>query len=81
MMSEDVNMPLESAAPLPWYPPTCRRYDGSIPRYDSLRTIDQWTYIQVRKQEKEIEEAFDHYSAEKNFHEWGARVHQAMKIV
>jgi hypothetical protein len=50
-------------------------------RYDKLKTIEQWTFIEVRKQEKEIEEAFDIHSVEKNFHEWGARVTEAMKIV
>ena len=35
----------------------------------------------MRRQEREIEEAFDKYSVDNNFHEWGARVTEAMRIV
>ena len=50
-------------------------------RYDNLATIDRWTFISVRRQEREIEEAFDKHSFDNNFHEWGARVTEAMRIV
>lgn len=50
-------------------------------RYDNLATIERWTFINVRRQEREIEEAFDKYSVDNNFHEWGARVTEAMRIV
>ena len=35
----------------------------------------------MRRQEREIEEAFDKHSFDNNFHEWGARVTEAMRIV
>ena len=57
------------------------KYDFSHLRYDNLATIERWTFINVRRQEREIEEAFDKYSVDNNFHEWGARVTEAMRIV
>ena len=57
------------------------KYDFSHLRYDNLATIERWTFINVRRQEREIEEAFDKHSVDNNFHEWGARVTEAMRIV
>ena len=80
-MSYDIELPSDKAAPLPWYPPFCKAYDGVIPKYDKLKTIAHWTFISTRKAEKEIESAYHFHSPEKNFHEWGSRVNEAMKRV
>lgn len=79
-MSEDVEFPIDSPAPLPWMPPVCKRYEGTIAKYDKLKTLRQWTYISSKKREQDIEPAYDLHSPERNFHEWGARVTAAMKI-
>ena len=81
MMSSDIEFPSEHPAPLPWFPPICKSYEGTVPKYDQLKTIAKWTHISVKKPEKEIEPAYDLHSPERNFHEWGARVTAAMKLV
>ena len=80
-MSEDVEFPSDTAAPLPWFPPTCKRYEGFIQKYDKLKTINNWTLISTKRPEREIEADYDLHSPEKNYHEWGARITQAMNIV
>jgi hypothetical protein len=80
MMSEDIEIPLEYPSPLPWYPPNCLAYEGKT-KYDKLQSIEKWTHISVRNAEREIEAAYYLHSVEKNFHEWGARVTAAQKMV
>ena len=77
LLSEEISIPVEFPAPLPWLPPKCKSYNGKT-KYDKLPTIENWAQISIKKAEREIESEYYKYSAEKNFHEWGARVHGAM---
>ncbi len=79
-MSSDIELPLEHPAPLPWYPPTCTKFEGKT-KYDHLQSLARWTHINIKKAEREIEATYYLHSSEKNFHEWGSRVKAAMNKV
>ena len=81
MLSDDLGMLIEKPAPLPWYPPFCKTFNGNIEKYDKLQSLGKWQMIGVKHPEKSIEEAYTIHSPEKNLQEWGARVSQAMKKV
>ena len=78
MLSKGIGIPVEYPAPLPWLSPKCGTYSGKT-KYDKLPLIDRMSHINVKKAEREIESEYYKYSAEKNFHEWGARVHGALE--
>ena len=80
MMSEGIGIPLEFPAPLPWLPPTCKPYTEKT-KYDKLEMLDKISQANVKTPEREIEAAYYQHSTEKNYHEWGARVHGAMDRV
>ena len=80
MMSEGIGIPLEFPAPLPWLPPTCKPFTQKS-KYDKLEMIEKIAQANVKKPEREIEASYYQHSAEKNYHEWGARVHGAMDRV
>ena len=87
-MSSDVNLPSDSPAPLPWYPPIChvapelKQNSKRLQSYaKKLKAIRNWSFSSgssVKNPEKEIEAQYDIYSPERNYHELGARVNAAM---
>ena len=80
-MSTDLGISLSDPAPLPWYPPFCKAYEGKIAKYDKMPSLGQWQMIGVTNAEKDIEEEYTKHSPEKNLQEWGARVSMALKRV
>ncbi len=96
MLSSDVGFPLEHAAPLPWFPPQCPRYEAGREDESALDSLASMARLlrspgspgsahpvwgDDKVPERELEEAFDRSSPERNFHEWGARVTAAMNQV
>ena len=79
-MSEGIEIPLEYQAPLPWLPPTCKPFTEKS-KLDKLEMIDKVSQANSKKAEREIEATYYQHSVEKNYHEWGARVHGAMDRV
>lgn len=79
-MSEDIGIPVEFPSPLPWLPPTCKPFTDKT-AYDKLESFEKGLSSKTKKAEREIEAAYYVYSVEKNYHEWGARVHGALERV
>ena len=79
-MSEQIGIPLEYPAPLPWLPPTCQPFTGKT-KYDKLDSMEKVSQFTNKKPERVIEASYYQHSVEKNYHEWGARVHGAMDRV
>ena len=80
MLGENIGIPVEYPHPLPWLPPTCKPFKGKT-KYDKLGAFDKNAQFKMKKAEREIEPSYYVYSVEKNYHEWGARVHGAMDRV
>lgn len=76
LMSKSIGIPLEYPAPLPWLPPTCKPFSGKT-SYDKLDSFKAFQ-AKIKKAEREIEAGYYVHSVEKNYHEWGARVHSAL---
>jgi len=80
MLSEDVDLPLDEATPLPWYPPYCPPYKDKLEqKYENLSSLKKWEEVMSKRQEDDINLEYTKYSPEKNYHEWGARVSEAIK--
>lgn len=71
LMSKSIGIPLEYPAPLPWLPPSCKPFTGKS-------IYDKAFQAKIKKAEREIEASYYVHSVEKNYHEWGARVHSAL---
>ena len=50
-------------------------------KYDKLKLLDKIYQANEKTPEREIEASYYQHSVEKNYHEWGARVHGAMDRV
>ena len=80
LMSESIKYPLDQAAPLPWLPPKCPQFEGKT-RFDKLASIEKIAQVSGKNPERVIGPPYYIHSAEKNYHEWGARVNMALNQV
>ena len=83
LMSENIKYPLDQEAPLPWLPPKCPAFEGKT-RFDKLVSVEKIEKLvgkNPERAERVIEPAYYIHSAEKNYHEWGARVRMALNQV